>query len=270
MTIKEFARLCGCNPQTLRYYDRMGLLKPVKVDKWSGYRFYDEQQALLFVKIRNLQTAGFTIEEIKGLLNADNDVIYEAFSAKINELEQRLQKTREIRESYRHEITQMNEKLEVLRNNMMTQMKEFDRVREFGIDKDTYDQILSNINGFFEDMISRNDDSDYEYSDYPDGDYSQEEEEYLDFLNDPEYEVVYEKHGWQYVREFYPEFSALEDGKEYALLFKLIPEKTANPAFATTMLGMLLMNNTSAKRKLGCNVTSSPDDQNHFWLLKRK
>jgi len=35
MTIKEFARLCNCNPQTLRYYDRMDLLKPVKVDPYS-------------------------------------------------------------------------------------------------------------------------------------------------------------------------------------------------------------------------------------------
>ena len=29
MTIKEFSRLCGCNPQTLRYYDHVDLLKPV-------------------------------------------------------------------------------------------------------------------------------------------------------------------------------------------------------------------------------------------------
>ena len=41
MTIKEFARLCGCNPQTLRYYDHVDLLKPVKVDQWSGYRYYE-------------------------------------------------------------------------------------------------------------------------------------------------------------------------------------------------------------------------------------
>lgn len=35
MTIKEFSRLCGCNPQTLRYYDHVDLLKPVKVDKYK-------------------------------------------------------------------------------------------------------------------------------------------------------------------------------------------------------------------------------------------
>ena len=37
MTIKEFSNLCGCNPQTIRYYDRMNLLKPVKVDDWTGF-----------------------------------------------------------------------------------------------------------------------------------------------------------------------------------------------------------------------------------------
>ena len=58
MTIKEFARLCGCNPQTLRYYDHVELLKPVQVDPWSGYRYYEEEQALTFVKIRNLQKGG--------------------------------------------------------------------------------------------------------------------------------------------------------------------------------------------------------------------
>ena len=51
MTIKEFANLCGCNPQPLRYYDHMNLLKPMKVDEWTGYRYYEDEQALDFVKI---------------------------------------------------------------------------------------------------------------------------------------------------------------------------------------------------------------------------
>lgn len=67
MTIKEFAKLCGCNPQTLRYYDRVGLLKPVRVDRYSGYRFYDEEQAVTFVKIKNLQSALFTKEQLEAI-----------------------------------------------------------------------------------------------------------------------------------------------------------------------------------------------------------
>ena len=101
MTIKEFARLCGCNPQTLRYYDHVNLLKPVKVDQWSGYRFYEEEQALAFVKIKNLQKAGFTIEEIKELLDKDNHVIYKAFDAKIAEEEKRLQEIKAIQKNAR-------------------------------------------------------------------------------------------------------------------------------------------------------------------------
>lgn len=45
MTIKEFANLCNCNSQTLRYYDRINLLKPVKVDDMNGYRYYEKEQA---------------------------------------------------------------------------------------------------------------------------------------------------------------------------------------------------------------------------------
>lgn len=57
MTIKEFASLCQCNTQTLRYYDKIDLLKPSKVDPWSSCRYYEEAQALDFVKIKNLQAA---------------------------------------------------------------------------------------------------------------------------------------------------------------------------------------------------------------------
>jgi len=71
ITIQGFAKLCGCNTQTLRYYDRIGLLKPERVDEWTGYRYYEEEQALQFVKIKNLQQADFSIEEINV-----NDVLY--------------------------------------------------------------------------------------------------------------------------------------------------------------------------------------------------
>ena len=92
MTIRQFAALCDCNPQTLRYYDHVDLLKPVQVDPWSGYRYYDEDQALTFVKIKILQAAGFSIEEIRELLDKDNLTIARAFDEKIAEQEAKLQK----------------------------------------------------------------------------------------------------------------------------------------------------------------------------------
>jgi len=83
MTIKEFASLCSCNTQTLRYYDKIDLLKPVKVDRGSGYRYYTKSQAIDFVKIKNLQAADFTIDEIKVLLTMSDQQIYEAFDLKM-------------------------------------------------------------------------------------------------------------------------------------------------------------------------------------------
>ena len=98
MTIKDFAKLCGCNPQTLRYYDRQDLLKPVKVDDWTGYRYYDEEQAIAFVKIKNMQKAGFSIDEIKELLDKDDAAIYIAFERKIAEQERQLQEIKNIQD----------------------------------------------------------------------------------------------------------------------------------------------------------------------------
>ena len=90
ITIQGFAKLCGCNTQTLRYYDRIGLLAPAKVDQWTGYRYYEEEQAMLFVKIKNLQMADFSIEEIKTLLNEDEDHLMAAFDRKIREQKEAL------------------------------------------------------------------------------------------------------------------------------------------------------------------------------------
>ena len=107
ITIQGFAKLCGCNTQTLRYYDRIGLLTPAKVDEWTGYRYYEEEQALLFVKIKNLQQADFSIEEIKALLPGDDDLLAAAFERKIEEQQQKLERIREIQRSYLKETMDM-------------------------------------------------------------------------------------------------------------------------------------------------------------------
>ena len=75
MTIKEFSKLCKCSTQTLRYYDSINLLKPASVDQYTGYRYYEEEQALVFIKIKNLQDASFSIDEIKELLSKDEESI---------------------------------------------------------------------------------------------------------------------------------------------------------------------------------------------------
>lgn len=261
MTIKDFARLCGCNPQTLRYYDHVDLLKPVQVDRWSGYRSYEEDQALNFIRIKNLQKAGFTIGEIKKLLEQDNAAICEAFEAKIAEQEARLQEIRKIQQSYQQEMRQMQQTLQKIKEEVAQKMRVYDPTEEFGIDEAAYEAIIHQALDFFDSLIKKGDDKQIQISDG-------EEDGALDFLSDPDYEVAYEKHGWRFVKECLAECATLGDGEEYAFYVQLVGDEATYTAFANTLLGVVMSKNT--KRTLSANVSASPDGKNHFWLLKRR
>ena len=182
MTIKQFALLCGCNPQTLRYYDHVDLLKPVKVDQWSGYRYYDEDQALVFVKIKNLQAAGFAIDEIRELLDKDTLAIYTALEAKVIEQEKRLQEIKKIQMSYKAEMDSMRKKLETIQEEVRKSMEQYDPMEEFGVDVVTYREMIDSVNSFFEDQINRGGDSDIEFSEYDESDDTKEEPVYVKLL----------------------------------------------------------------------------------------
>ena len=236
MTIQAFARLCGCNPQTLRYYDKVDLLKPGRVDRFTGYRYYDEAQALTFVKIKNLQLGGFAIEEIKPLLTVDDDVVYAAFEAKIAEQRARLETMQEIQRSYRSEMTTMRETIDKIRQDMAA----FDPTAEFGIDKARYDAICARVDEALAAAMESDCFRDFSYSE--------------------------EKHS----PDPLPEFARLEDGAEYQLVFEKKKKKANQTAFATTVLNLLLDENGGKKRTLGCDTTATRDGQNHFWLLKKK
>ena len=273
MTIKQFALLCGCNPQTLRYYDHVDLLKPVKVDQWSGYRYYDEDQALVFVKIKNLQAAGFAIDEIRGLLDKDNLAIYNALADKVAEQEKRLQEIKKIQMSYKAEMDSMRKKLETIQDEVRRSMEQYDPMDEFGVDVVAYREMIDSVNSFFEDRMNRGGDSDIEFSGYDESDDKKEEPVYVQLLESPDYDIVYERHGWKYVKDFFSDIPVLEDCRDYDMIFQIIPGKANNTAFANIAIGLLLRSyprDPEKKRSLGCTVSDSKDGTNHFWLLRRK
>ena len=65
MRIGEFSRACHMPISVLRYYDSCGLLKPVYIDSFTGYRHYSENQISVCARINELKTAGFSLSEIK-------------------------------------------------------------------------------------------------------------------------------------------------------------------------------------------------------------
>ncbi|MES2820049.1 MAG: Cd(II)/Pb(II)-responsive transcriptional regulator [Pseudomonadota bacterium] len=67
MKIGELAKLTACQVETVRYYEREGLL-PAPVRSEGNYRLYGETHLERLRFIRNCRTLDMTLEEIRGLL----------------------------------------------------------------------------------------------------------------------------------------------------------------------------------------------------------
>ncbi|MGH8226166.1 MAG: MerR family transcriptional regulator [Gammaproteobacteria bacterium] len=67
MQIGETARATGFSPDTLRYYEKIGLLAPVAHNA-AGWRDYSEEDLSRLAFIRRARAARFTLAEIKDLV----------------------------------------------------------------------------------------------------------------------------------------------------------------------------------------------------------
>jgi DNA-binding transcriptional MerR regulator/effector-binding domain-containing protein len=71
LQIGEFSRLCGVTIKTLRHYEKLGLLIPEHIDRYSGYRYYSVGQMQKMGAIRELKSLGFSLVEIVDLYKQD-------------------------------------------------------------------------------------------------------------------------------------------------------------------------------------------------------
>jgi DNA-binding transcriptional MerR regulator len=72
LSIGEVARQAGVSVQTLRHYDKLGLLVPSKVTA-AGYRQYTEGDCARLALIRALRDTGFDLRTIAQLLDSQQD-----------------------------------------------------------------------------------------------------------------------------------------------------------------------------------------------------
>ncbi|WP_336367727.1 Hg(II)-responsive transcriptional regulator [Marinobacter sp. C2H3] len=71
MTIGTLAKQAGTHVETIRYYQRRGLL-PVPQKPFGGIRHYDETAVARLHFIRSAQWLGFSLEEISELLKLED------------------------------------------------------------------------------------------------------------------------------------------------------------------------------------------------------
>lgn len=71
-TVGEAAKAVHTTSETLRHYDRIGLVKPGKKDRWTHYRYYTEQDLVRLNTVRALQLMDLPLQEIKKVLEYDD------------------------------------------------------------------------------------------------------------------------------------------------------------------------------------------------------
>jgi DNA-binding transcriptional MerR regulator len=68
--VREFAERSGVTVRTLHHYDHLGLLKPTVYTE-SGYRLYSDRDLARLQHIVTLKFIGFTLRQIRELLDGD-------------------------------------------------------------------------------------------------------------------------------------------------------------------------------------------------------
>jgi Cu(I)-responsive transcriptional regulator len=107
MWIAEAAKAAGVNPQTLRYYERRGLLK-ASGRRASGYREYsaDDVRRLRFVK--RAQELGLSLADVTELLKlrrsapSKRDSVRAVAARRVADLEQRIADLERMRDALNH------------------------------------------------------------------------------------------------------------------------------------------------------------------------
>ena len=294
ITIQGFARLCGCNTQTLRYYDRIGLLAPAKVDEWTGYRYYEEDQAMRFVKIKNLQQADFSIEEIRPLLEENEDRLVEAFERKIDEQKQKLERIRKIQRSYLKETMDMQNMIRTITDFVEGRMADPRLWKEFGLDDAQETEINAKVHEMLADWLTEIRNASGEMAQSMAKEQANVMKNVVDELvsGNPDQkdvlmavskddntmenaipvdaEKVFERSGWAHISDWLAEVPDLGDGKQNFFEFKVRDDSpAADAAFPTLALAVMAVKYGAMNGGMTCNVGRSTDGINHFTLYRK-
>lgn len=104
MRIGEVAKIAGINKETIRYYEKQGLIEtPVKSS--NGYRTYTKDTVSTIKFVKNAQKLGFSLKEIKNLLSlkldADSDcsLVKKRAEEKIIEIQLKITALKEMKRS---------------------------------------------------------------------------------------------------------------------------------------------------------------------------
>jgi DNA-binding transcriptional MerR regulator len=112
LNIGDFARFAGVSVRMLRHYDSIGLIPPSEVDPFTGYRRYDESLLQRAHRLVALKELGFTLDEVKDLLDGPSDLLRVHLEKRRTELAAEI-------ESSRHRLAEVERRLRLMEGHVM-------------------------------------------------------------------------------------------------------------------------------------------------------
>ena len=95
MKVKEIATAAGVNPDTVRFYTREGLLRPVR-NPDNNYQLYDAEDLRRLRFARKARQLGFSLQEIRQILEQADDhhspcpMVRDGFTQRLAEVEREI------------------------------------------------------------------------------------------------------------------------------------------------------------------------------------
>lgn len=98
LTIGELSKISQVTVKSIRYYQELELLKPVKIDPITNYRYYNRDSFDRLSAILTLKELGFTLTEIKEILDqCSSEMDLKVFiSKKIDEIKSRVKRLKDM------------------------------------------------------------------------------------------------------------------------------------------------------------------------------
>ena len=119
---REVSELLGVSKRTLQYYNEIGLVKPSRVEKSTGYWRYGTRKIERLKEVMVLRELGYTLKEIKKALSTADFDLQDSLDGKIAGLEQereaigeKIKLARKVKACGREGLRQLWEELDVLK-----------------------------------------------------------------------------------------------------------------------------------------------------------
>ncbi|HYF44850.1 MAG TPA: helix-turn-helix transcriptional regulator [Acidimicrobiales bacterium] len=115
--ISVAAELAGMHPQTLRIYERKGLVEPARTQ--GGSRRYSDDDIAQLQRIQDLTAEGHNLEGVRRILELEAEI--ESLQSQIKELEEQAQQAvEETHRQYRRDLVPVKQSLVLYRGRRST------------------------------------------------------------------------------------------------------------------------------------------------------